>query len=111
MSKKIKKKSDDVNNENNESNYSIQSKESVKSNQNINQITKSEEDKIKEQKEAKRRSNKQIIRCKFCDVSFARCNKDHHEKTQKHLHKKLIFECNQTINDLENKVQMIKVIL
>ena len=55
--------------------------------------------------------NKEIIKCDICDVSFARCNKDHHNKSQKHCTKKMFNEYNKKINDLENKVQMIKVML
>ncbi len=55
--------------------------------------------------------NKQIIQCSECGVSFARCNKDHHNKSQKHLTKIMINNYNKKINDLENKVQIIKKML
>jgi ribosomal protein L37AE/L43A len=92
----------DDSNESNDSNYSDRlSKQRILS----------DEDKIKERKEARKQYNKQIIRCECCDVSFARSNYDHHVKTQKHLSKKIIFDLHQKNHELENKVQQIKVML
>lgn len=63
-----------------------------------------------EKKEVKRLYNKQTINCDICGVTFARCNKDHHEKTQKHRDKKLIYDYAKKINDLEKKVQIVQIV-
>ncbi len=67
--------------------------------------------KMFDKKEYMKQYSKEKIYCELCDVYYARYNKDHHIKTQKHNNKKMIIEYNKKINDLEKKVEQIKELL